>query len=276
MRSKVASDVLESLEFLCCAQLFGIAGTEEAITKCLPLIWSQDERLRNAVVSTYVRLYLKKDIHSKLKDHSKEVVQNLLQITSNATSGELASLEKLIGLVVSAGHVPASALKELWQIYHQSTPGKQKLESVLACQLLSMAIPGISSSSGLSNFDRMMSSGLVQSEGKYTIQLNCICNKLLFCTDLLLAKHTCSAIKKLTELEKGVRLSSNHSLFNQISFLLTSNFNNLETTQWIPLCEQGLNVVYELSELPNTFSEALLRDLSQALQKFQGENTTLT
>lgn len=168
MRSKVASDVLESIEFICVAKLFGIDGAEKAISKSLSLVWSQDERLRTAVVSTYVRLYLTNHEQLNQKDHAKQVVNNLLHIISTATSGELASLEKLVGLFISGSHIPNLALKELWQIYHRKIPGRGRLESILSCQLLSMAIPDDTCSSSLSsNLDYMMSSGLVQLNGEW-------------------------------------------------------------------------------------------------------------
>lgn len=170
MRSKVVSDVLESIEFLCVAERFRISGSTEAISKSLPLVWSQDERLRNAVVSAYVHLYLTNDTHSKQKDHAKQVIQNLLQIVRIATLGELASLEKLVGLFVSEGHIPALALKELWQIYKQHESGSQ--ESVLSCQLLSMAsCADASGASMTSNLDNMMSSGLVEFNGTLSLEL---------------------------------------------------------------------------------------------------------
>ena len=81
--------------------------------------------------------------------------------------------------------------------------------------------------------------------------------------DLLLAKHVYSTVNKLAMSEQGVRLPNNHALFNQLLSILTTNFGNMKTTQWIPLCEQGLKVVYQLSEQPNLFAEALLSDLSQ-------------
>ena len=165
LKSKVVSDVLESLEFLSMAKLFQLDGAGEAISKSLPLVWSQDEQLRNAVVSIYVRLYLTANGHTSSEQHSKLVVGNLLQIISNATSGELASLEKLVGLLVVGGHIPPLAVKELWKIFHSS--GKGKKESILACQLLSMAIPmEASTSSVLSDVDCLMSGGLAQSHGE--------------------------------------------------------------------------------------------------------------
>lgn len=167
MRSKVVSDVLESIEFLCVAKRFGFDGATEAISKSLPLVWSQDERLRNAVVSTYVRLYLTNDTCSKQKDHAKQVVQNLLLMMSSATLGELASLEKLVAVFVSEGHIPTLALQELWQIYKQNkSVGRSMQESIFSCQLLSMASHANTSSLSVSsNLDQMMSCGLVGLNG---------------------------------------------------------------------------------------------------------------
>lgn len=165
LKSKVASDVLEALEFLCVCHLFGIDGAEKAISKSLPLVWAEDERLRKAVVSTHVQLYLN---CSNSCEHPKQVVKNLIKLTSSATLGELASLEKLVGLLVESGHVPALATNELWQIYHLSSSGRSRADAVQACQLLAMIIPASTSASTLSsNLDRMLSIGLVQLNGEH-------------------------------------------------------------------------------------------------------------
>lgn len=177
MRSKVHSDVLESIEFLCVAKQFGIEGATEAISKALPLVWSQDERLRNAVVSAYVRLYLTNDNCSKQQDHAKQVVKSLLQIMSTATLGELASLEKLVGLFMAEGHIPTAAVKELWQIYRKNPTSSSTQMSVsapvLSCQLLSMACCADTSSSSVrSHLDRMMSGSLLELNGVWYV---CVC-----------------------------------------------------------------------------------------------------
>lgn len=161
LKSKVASDVFESLEFLCSAKHFNVGGADAAISKCLSLVWSQDERLQKAVLSVYVRLYLTGS--GQREDNSNEVVRNLLEIMSHSTVGELASFDKLIRLMVSSGHLPDSALKQLWHTYHSKRNG---LEALLACQLLSMSLPASTSASGIR--DHVMSSGLAaQSKGEY-------------------------------------------------------------------------------------------------------------
>lgn len=96
---------------------------------------------------------------------------------------------------------------------------------------------------------------------------------LYVATDLILAKHTCSAINKLARCGGGLRLPNGHHFFRQVATILTSNLNNLDTSQWIPLCEQGVTVLYELAEQPNSVAETLLRELSQ-LASFEGKPNT--
>jgi condensin complex subunit 1 len=170
MRSKIASDVLESIDFLCVADRFGIDGSKQAISKSLPLVWSEDERLRNAVMSAYVGTYLTNNAHSKKKDYASQVVKNLLNILHTSTLGELASLEKLVSLFVTEGHIPDAAIKELWKIYKHIPGGFRSWESVLSCQLLSM----VSCASGASvsaSLEKMMSIDLLELNGMFFLFL---------------------------------------------------------------------------------------------------------
>ena len=55
--SKVASDVLEALEFLSIAEQFSLSGGSEGLRKAMVLIWSRDENIRKALINTYVKIY---------------------------------------------------------------------------------------------------------------------------------------------------------------------------------------------------------------------------
>ena len=166
--SKVASDVLESLEFLCCASVFQLEGASQAISKCLPLVWSQDERFRKAVLAAYVRLYLTNHSHKNVEGHCKDIVLTLLDIISNCTSGELASLEKVVEMMVSSGHIPDLAIKQVWHMYRQ---GSEK-ESTLPCQLLSMIISTSNKFSSL-NLEYLVATGLSQPKGEHIESFCC-------------------------------------------------------------------------------------------------------
>lgn len=55
--SKVASDVLEALEFLCVCKQFKLSQASEGLRKSLMLVWSKDENIRKALINTYIRIY---------------------------------------------------------------------------------------------------------------------------------------------------------------------------------------------------------------------------
>ena len=55
--SKVASDVLEALEFLSTAEQFSLSGASEGMKKAMVLVWSRDENIRKALINTYVKIY---------------------------------------------------------------------------------------------------------------------------------------------------------------------------------------------------------------------------
>lgn len=55
--SKVASDVLEALEFLCTAEQFSLSDAAEGLRKAMVLVWSRDENIRKALLNTYIKIY---------------------------------------------------------------------------------------------------------------------------------------------------------------------------------------------------------------------------
>ena len=137
--SKVASDVLESLEFLRVASTFDVDGAEQGIIGSLSLVWSEDENVRNGLVSTYVSLYLTTSTQGTM-EHAQYVLKNLLRFVSRATTGEKASLEKLVELLMAADHIPELAVKELWKIYLHSSAEDEGKCLLPACMLLSMTL----------------------------------------------------------------------------------------------------------------------------------------
>ena len=67
--SKVASDVLEALEFLSTAEQFSLSGASEGMKKAIVLVWSRDDNIRKALINTYVKIYFTFDtkVHKNTK-----------------------------------------------------------------------------------------------------------------------------------------------------------------------------------------------------------------
>ena len=56
--SKNLTDVMEAIEFFVTGFEFGLASTMIGIRRMLPLIWSKESGVKDAVVAAYKRLYL--------------------------------------------------------------------------------------------------------------------------------------------------------------------------------------------------------------------------
>jgi condensin complex subunit 1 len=59
--SKVTSDVLEAVEFFVTAHHCGLAEAEAGIRRMLPLVWSKEGDVANAVVEAYRKIFLSTD-----------------------------------------------------------------------------------------------------------------------------------------------------------------------------------------------------------------------
>ena len=58
--SKTPSDVMEAIEFFVTAKSFGFDTTQIGIKKMLPLVWSREQTVKEAVIDAYKKLYLEK------------------------------------------------------------------------------------------------------------------------------------------------------------------------------------------------------------------------
>ena len=60
--SKVVSDVLEALEFLSVCVEFAVRGSSAGLRRALVLVWSPEAAVREALLSAYLRLYMKPEV----------------------------------------------------------------------------------------------------------------------------------------------------------------------------------------------------------------------
>ncbi len=87
------------------------------------------------------------------------VANNLVALVRGSSRGQLASLEKLLGMLVEGDYITAPVIKVLWDTFQHSTA-----DSALAVQVLSMvasASPAIINN----NFDLLVRTGLVNTQG---------------------------------------------------------------------------------------------------------------
>ena len=174
MGSKLNTDVLEALEFLATAQEFGLEGAREGVRKALVLVWSAEQTVRDALVATYIRLFLSSEDPSS--SHTS-IARNLLLLVNGATVGELASLEEMIVLLIKNEHLSDSVIQILWGVFAGKASWAGEQDAKYALLLLSMV--------GRVNSDTLR--GKMQLLMKHGLQPS----------DLTTARYCCSALHRL-------------------------------------------------------------------------------
>ncbi len=82
------------------------------------------------------------------------VANNLVAMVRSSSRGQLASLERLLGMLVEGDYITAPVIKCLWDIFQQSSA-----DSALAVQVLSM-IGSVSRDVINNNFDLLVRIGV--------------------------------------------------------------------------------------------------------------------
>ena len=99
-----------------------------------------------------------------------------------------------------------------------------------------------------------------------------------------LVHDTCNTLLKIaptktstTDPEPPFRYPLDHELFLRLEKLLTDGFDKLEDQHYIPMIQQSIAVIYQLSELPDKLAGSLCRNLAAhfASKKKDGEMNQL-
>lgn len=260
--SKNTSDVLEAIQFFVTAVEFGVSAAVTGVRRMMVLIWSQEATVRDAVVDAYRALYLEpKDKNQR--STASTIVKNLSGLLVGATCGDLTSLEALVTQFVKSGHIGPQVIKALWERFNDKSNAVSEEDARAAVHLIAMcaqAEPDIVKS----NVEVLIQEGLgTRAEH-----------------DFLLAIGTCTALLKMTSpKEKGkppsepFRFNPDNILFERLNVILVKGMTDTNTRFWIPLADQAVRVIYELSETPDEVCVKLLKELTQALNNVLQEAT---
>ncbi|XP_070560344.1 condensin complex subunit 1-like [Ptychodera flava] len=257
LSSKVASDVMETVEFFVTAFECGLSNALEGVRHMLTLIWSKEQGVKDAVVAAYKRLYLNPSGNSQ-RAMAVAVVKNLTALTIGATVGELKSLEELISELVSNQEINSHVIQVLWERFTMKIQNTTVDESRAALILLGMAAKG-DVNIARSNIDVLVNTGLGERAGN----------------DFMLARDTCVALMKLTCRKKikgsvgeePLKFPMDHEMFKRLVDLMVKGIEKLDDKFWVPMAEQAINVIYGLGEHPDITCGDLIKQLINVLMK---------
>ncbi|XP_065532365.1 condensin complex subunit 1 isoform X2 [Lathamus discolor] len=261
MYENCVSVVQEAIEFFVTVSQFGVPEALSGVRRMLPLIWSKEPGIKEAVLNAYRRLYLSPSGDSE-RARVQHLVRSLSLIMVDASLGTIQCLEEIISEFVQKDEIEPAVIQLLWEQF----TGKSQcssLEQRAAVMLLGMMARGNPEIIG-SNLDVLMTVGLSEK----------------VCEDYRLAKEVCNAISKLARNTKQAlgknstpfRLPQNHMLFGCLSETVIKGFAQ-PSCHWILFMEAAVTLIYQLAEGAEEICAHILQACSQqALEKLKEDD----
>ncbi|XP_068258581.1 condensin complex subunit 1 isoform X1 [Nyctibius grandis] len=258
MYENCVSVVQEAIEFFVTVSRFGVPQALHGVRRMLPLIWSKEPGIKEAVLNAYRQLYLSPSGDSE-RARAQGLVHSLSLIMVDASLGMIKCLEEIISEFVQKNEIKPAVIQLLWEQFTEKSPCS-KLERRAAVMLLGMMARGKPEIIG-SNLDVLVTVGLSEK----------------VCEDYRLAQEVCNAISKLATNPKPAlgknkapfRLPQNHVLFECLCETVSKGFAQ-PSGYWIPFMEAAVTLIYQLAEGAEEICAHILRVCSQqALEKLQ-------
>ncbi|XP_075965648.1 condensin complex subunit 1 [Anarhichas minor] len=248
---KTTSVVLEAVQFCVTVCEFSIANSVIGVRKMLPLVWSTDAAIKDAVVQAYRRLYLNPQGDTiRLKAHT--LVDSLSELMVDASLGTIQCLEEIVQEFFGSGsHLQSTVVQVLWERFtgKRETSGLQRRAAVLLLGMAARAEREVV----LSNLDTLCSVALGE---KVT-------------EDFLLARDAVLTICSITDhvrQSKGApfRLPQDHQLFTCLTQAIAEGVV-IEDPYWQSFMEQAVRLLYFLAESPDQLCSRLLQRSARLL-----------
>ncbi|NXL46487.1 CND1 protein, partial [Podilymbus podiceps] len=258
MYENCVSVVQEAIEFFVTVSQFGVPQALLGVRRMLPLIWSKEPGIREAVLNAYRRLYLSPSGDSE-RARAQGLVHSLSLIMVDASLGTIQCLEEIIAEFVQKDEIKPAVIQLLWERFTEKSQCSS-LERRAAVMLLGMMARGKPEIIG-SNLDVLVTVGLSEK----------------VCEDYRLAQEVCNVISKLAINHKSApgknnapfRLPQDHMLFGHLSETVNKGFAQ-PNGHWIPFMEAAVTLIYQLAEGAEEICAHILQVCSQqALEKLQ-------
>ncbi|KAL8147344.1 condensin-1 complex subunit CAP-D2 [Apium graveolens] len=250
MASSSASDVENTILLLMRCKQFQVDGSESCLRKMLPLVFSQEKSIYEAVENAFITIYLRKS--------PVETAKNLMNLAIDSNIGDLAALEFIVAALVSKGDISSSTISSLWDFFCFNISGTTAEHSRGALFVLCMAAkssPGVLGS----HLQDIVDIGF----GRWA--------KL----DPLLARTACIALQRLSgEDQKKLLSKSGSRLFGILESLITGS--GLPENIWYAAADKAITTIYTIHPTPETFAADLVKKVLRSVFDFNGADDLQT
>ncbi|XP_062395183.1 condensin complex subunit 1 [Sardina pilchardus] len=248
---KTTTVVQEAIQFCVTVYEFSVANSLSGVRKMLPLVWSTDTAVKEAVVQAYRRLYLNPQ-GDTTRARAQTLVDNLSELMVDASLGTIQCLEEIVHeFFGSESALQASVVQALWERFSgkRETAALHRRAAVLLLGMAARAEREVV----LSNLDTLCSVALGESVTE----------------DYLLARDTVITICNVTDqirMSKGApfRLPQDHQLFSCLTQAVADGVV-LSCPYWQTFMEQAVRLIYFLAESPDQLCGRLLQRSSRLL-----------
>ncbi|KAL2084094.1 hypothetical protein ACEWY4_019612 [Coilia grayii] len=255
---KTTTVVQEAVQFCVTVYEFSVANSLSGVRKMLPLVWSTDTAIKDAVVQAYRRLYLNPQ-GDTTRAKAQTLVDSLSELMMDASLGTIQCLEEIVQeFFGSESALQVCVVQVLWERFS----GKREstaLNRRAAVLLLGMAARA-EREVVLSNLDTLCSVALGESVTE----------------DYLLARDTVITICNITDqirMSKGVpfRLPQDHQLFTCLTQAIADGVV-LTDPHWQTFMEQAVRLIYFVAESPDQLCGHLLQRSARLLLEQAAES----
>ncbi|KAI5952417.1 cnd1 [Candida jiufengensis] len=250
--SKNKLESIDSMDFLVLCDVYGIEDSQDGIRKMLHLVWikgSSEEgtSVASHLIHCYITLFLTAP-NGTNREKATHIAKNLIALTYDASLADLASLEKLLGLMYEGKSINSEVINVLWQIYgaqvdDESVAQEKRRGAIKVLGMIALEDPTIMKK-GLSS---LLDIGL-GNIGK---------------ADFILCRYTCIALKRNPAFTKKDSEDQAVEEINAFSRLVDILKLYSTDTEWFSVAEQAINAIFKISSDPVVVCSDIIRDKSK-------------
>lgn len=266
--SKNRNEVLEAMDFLVCADAYGVENASQGIRKMLHLVWmkgSSDEgkSIATQLVECYKLLFLTTPSDITAQQAAEMKARNLIKITINATVADLASLEKLMCMIYEGKLIDWAMIELLWYIYSKAGSSDSRYSqaqihgAIIVLGMVSSANPAI-----------------VQFGLKSLLEIGLGSIGRL---DLVLCKHSCATLLKIVQpLKKRTTermFAEDSEAADRLKAILLCYTPQRE---WFPVAEQAIDAIFRIITNPIVLCDDIIKSKTRDVFVTEAEEESKT
>ncbi|OJJ43347.1 hypothetical protein ASPZODRAFT_123501 [Penicilliopsis zonata CBS 506.65] len=249
--SRNKSEVIEAMDFFVMMDAYRVETARTGIRRMLRLIWTkgnsdEGKGVQTHLIDCYKGLFFDAPDAFSPNDAANYIARNMISLTFGSTSAELTCLEQLLSTMMKAGNIPEAVIAKLWQVYgvqRKEISRTQRRGAIIVLGMLALADPDVV----VKEIEVMLRIGLGN----------------LGRSDLILAKYTCIALKRIMPTrqakskEAGIpKLANDHPILSKLASMVEIASDSKE---WYGVAEQSISAIYTLSKHPDVLCSDVLR-----------------